>query len=73
MVSRWSGLVSIVIIYAADSAVDIVLNALALFFIADIDNDIVSPDGKEFAADKLAESLDLYRQIFKWLREGGEY
>ena len=69
----WSGLVSIVIIYAADSAVDIVLNALALFFIADIDNDIVSPDGKEFAADKLADSLDVYRQIFKWLREGGEY
>jgi hypothetical protein len=65
--------VSIVIIYAADSAVDIVLNALALFFIADIDNDIVSPDGKEFTASELDGWLDFRRTLFKWLREGGEY
>ena len=39
----WSGLVSVIIIYAAENAVDIILNALALFFIQEIDNDIMSP------------------------------
>ena len=36
----WSGLVSVIIIYAAENAVDIILNALALCFIQEIDNDI---------------------------------
>ena len=39
----WSGLVSVIIIYAAENAVDIILNALALFFIQQIDNEIMSP------------------------------
>ena len=32
-----------IIIYAAENAVDIILNALALFFIQKIDNEIMSP------------------------------
>jgi len=33
----------VIIIYAAENAVDIILNALALFFIQEIDNQIMSP------------------------------
>ena len=68
----WSGLVSIVIIYSADSAIDVVLNSLALFFVADIDNDIVSPDGKEFAKRYLDFAILFRRAEFQHLRENGE-
>ena len=69
----WSGLVSIIIIYEAESAVDIVLNALALFFIVDIDNDIVSPDEKEFVELRIKRLLEIRRDAFRYLREQGKY
>jgi len=69
----WSGLVSIIIIYEAESAVDIVLNALALFFIVDIDNDIVSPDYKEFMEYTIKSLLQVRRDAFRYLREQGKY
>lgn len=68
----WSGLVSIVIIYSAETAVDIVLNSLALFFVVDIDNDIVSPDGKDFAEKYLDFAILFRRAEFQHLRENGD-
>ena len=69
----WSGLVSIIIIYEAESAVDIVLNALALFFIVDIDNDIVLPESKEFVEQQVGHLIMIRRDAFQYLREEGEY
>ena len=69
----WSGLVSIIIIYEAESAVDIVLNALALFFIVDIDNDIVLPESKEFVEQQVGHLIMVRRDAFQYLREEGEY
>ena len=37
----WSGLVSVIVVFYSETALDVILNSLALFFIFDIDDQLV--------------------------------